>query len=67
MRETLDFSARCQGIGQKQSELRTLMEREAAAGIDPDPEIDAFMKASSKLVHARLHSDGCTAAGSCMS
>lgn len=40
----MDFAARCQGVGHKGRELETLMEREAENGIDPDPEIDAFMK-----------------------
>lgn len=49
VRETLDFSARCQGVGHKSEELRMLMEREAEQGIDPDPEMDAFMKVGAML------------------
>ena len=48
VRETLDFSSRCQGVGHKRQELQQLMEREAKKGIVPDPEIDAFMKVSSQ-------------------
>ena len=47
VRETMDFSARVNGVGHKAQELRTLMEREAEQGIDPDPEMDAFMKVRS--------------------
>lgn len=46
VRETMDFAARVQGVGHKAAELQTLMDREAELGIDPDPEIDAFMKVS---------------------
>ena len=44
MRETLDFAARVQGVGHKDEELRVLLEREKAAGLEPDPEVDAFVK-----------------------
>uniref|UniRef100_A0A9I9DQ34 ABC transporter domain-containing protein n=1 Tax=Cucumis melo TaxID=3656 RepID=A0A9I9DQ34_CUCME len=37
VRETLDFSGRCLGVGTR---------REKEAGIKPDPEIDAYMKAT---------------------
>ncbi|EFJ11419.1 hypothetical protein SELMODRAFT_426337 [Selaginella moellendorffii] len=40
VRETFDFSSRCQEM------LSELAKRERAAGIKPDPDIDAFMKAS---------------------
>ena len=46
VRETLDFSSRCQGVGHKRQELQQLMEREAEKGIVPDSQIDAFMKVS---------------------
>lgn len=46
MRETLDFSGRCQGVGTQYEMLTELMRREREAGIKPDPEIDAFMKAT---------------------
>ncbi|KAH9714822.1 ABC transporter G family member 40 [Citrus sinensis] len=42
VRETLAFSARCQGVGSQM--LSELSRREKAAGIKPDPDIDVFMK-----------------------
>lgn len=45
MRETLDFSGRCLGVGTRYELLAELSRREKEAGIKPDPEIDAFMKA----------------------
>ncbi|XP_073156192.1 ABC transporter G family member 34-like isoform X3 [Henckelia pumila] len=47
VRETLDFSGRCMGIGTRYEMLAELSRREKEAGIKPDPEIDAFMKATS--------------------
>lgn len=46
VRETLDFSGRCQGVGTRYELLAELSRREKEAGIKPDPEIDAFMKAT---------------------
>ncbi|KAG6487497.1 pleiotropic drug resistance protein 2-like [Zingiber officinale] len=46
VRETLDFSARCLGVGSRYEMLSELSRRERDAGIKPDPEIDAFMKAA---------------------
>ncbi|RLN33799.1 pleiotropic drug resistance protein 3-like [Panicum miliaceum] len=46
VRETLAFSARCQGVGSRFDMLTELSRREKAANIKPDPDIDAFMKAS---------------------
>ncbi|BFG14509.1 hypothetical protein CerSpe_007820 [Prunus speciosa] len=43
IKETLDFSARCQGVG-TQYELCELPRREKEAGIFPELEIDLFMK-----------------------
>ncbi|KAG6416131.1 hypothetical protein SASPL_123555 [Salvia splendens] len=45
VRETLDFSSRCFGVGARYELLAELSRREKDAGIKPDPEIDAFMKA----------------------
>ncbi|KAH7553399.1 hypothetical protein JRO89_XS12G0007400 [Xanthoceras sorbifolium] len=45
VRETLDFSGRCLGVGTRYEMLAELSRREKEAGIKPDPEIDAFMKA----------------------
>lgn len=44
VRETLDFSARCLGVGSRYEGLAELSRREKEAGIHPDSEIDAFMK-----------------------
>ncbi|KAL3646512.1 Pleiotropic drug resistance protein 2 [Castilleja foliolosa] len=46
VRETLDFSGRCLGVGTRYDLLVELAKREKQAGIKPDPEIDAFMKAT---------------------
>ncbi|TXG58272.1 hypothetical protein EZV62_016101 [Acer yangbiense] len=46
VRETLDFSGRCLGVGTRYELLAELSRREKEAGIKPDPEIDAFMKAT---------------------
>ncbi|THU63614.1 hypothetical protein C4D60_Mb01t17680 [Musa balbisiana] len=47
VRETLAFSARCQGVGTRYEMLTELARREKAANIKPDPDIDVFMKAAS--------------------
>ncbi|KAG6497045.1 hypothetical protein ZIOFF_044931 [Zingiber officinale] len=47
VRETLDFSGRCLGVGTRYEMLSELSRRERYAGIKPDPEIDAFMRATS--------------------
>ncbi|KAF8009457.1 hypothetical protein BT93_J0447 [Corymbia citriodora subsp. variegata] len=47
VRETLDFSGRCLGVGTRYEMLAELSRREREAGIKPDPELDAFMKATS--------------------
>ncbi|XP_077211741.1 pleiotropic drug resistance protein 1-like [Tasmannia lanceolata] len=46
VRETLAFSARCQGVGAGYDMLLELSRREKAANIKPDPDIDVFMKAA---------------------
>uniref|UniRef100_A0A0D3F4B9 ABC transporter domain-containing protein n=1 Tax=Oryza barthii TaxID=65489 RepID=A0A0D3F4B9_9ORYZ len=46
VRETLDFSRWCLGIGSRYDMLTEISRRERNAGIKPDPEIDAFMKAT---------------------
>ncbi|RZC82270.1 hypothetical protein C5167_045059 [Papaver somniferum] len=45
VRETLDFAGRCLGVGTRYDTLAKLSRLEKEAGITPDPEIDAFMKA----------------------
>uniref|UniRef100_A0A2N9HXZ1 ABC transporter domain-containing protein n=1 Tax=Fagus sylvatica TaxID=28930 RepID=A0A2N9HXZ1_FAGSY len=44
VRETLAFSARCQGVGWRHEMLAELSRREKTANIMPDPDIDIFMK-----------------------
>ncbi|XP_059635000.1 ABC transporter G family member 32 [Cornus florida] len=45
VRETIDFSARCQGVGYKYDMLLELLRREKIAGKKPDEDLDIFMKA----------------------
>jgi ABC-type multidrug transport system ATPase subunit len=47
VRETLDFSSRCQGVGRRPKILKEVSARESAAGIIPDADIDIYMKAIS--------------------
>ncbi|XP_048499276.1 pleiotropic drug resistance protein 3-like isoform X2 [Beta vulgaris subsp. vulgaris] len=47
VRETIDFSARCQGVGSRADLLIEVCRREKQEGIIPDPDIDAYMKAIS--------------------
>lgn len=47
VRETLAFSARCQGVGPHYETLAELSRREKAANIKPDPDLDIYMKAAS--------------------
>ncbi|KAF4389693.1 hypothetical protein F8388_009826 [Cannabis sativa] len=44
VRETLDFSARCQGVGSRAEIMKEVSRREKEAGIVPDTDIDTFMK-----------------------
>ncbi|KAF9617018.1 hypothetical protein IFM89_033088 [Coptis chinensis] len=46
VRETLAFSARCQGVGTGYEMLAELSRREKAANIKPDPNVDVYMKAA---------------------
>lgn len=46
VRETLAFSARCQGVGSRYEMLAELSRREKAANIKPDPDIDMYMKSA---------------------
>ncbi|CAI9107715.1 OLC1v1007147C1 [Oldenlandia corymbosa var. corymbosa] len=43
VRETLDFSLCCQGVGSRAELIR----REKEAGVHPDPDVDVYMKATS--------------------
>ncbi|KAJ0870671.1 putative ABC-type sulfate transporter [Helianthus annuus] len=47
VRETLDFSSRCQGTGNRAEIMMEVNRREKEGGIIPDPDIDTFMKAIS--------------------
>ncbi|XP_059659359.1 pleiotropic drug resistance protein 2-like [Cornus florida] len=49
VRETLDFSGRSLGVGTRYEMLAELSRREKEAGIKPDPEIDAYMKATAMV------------------
>nr|XP_045084800.1 ABC transporter G family member 41-like isoform X3 [Aegilops tauschii subsp. strangulata] len=44
VRETLDFSARFQGVGSRAEIMKEVIRREKEAGITPDPNIDTYMK-----------------------
>ncbi|KAL1372939.1 hypothetical protein AAHE18_01G238500 [Arachis hypogaea] len=58
VRETLDFSARCQGVGIKDELLKEVSRREKEAGIMPDRDLDAYMKATSmKGLKSTLQTD----------
>ncbi|VAI77417.1 unnamed protein product [Triticum turgidum subsp. durum] len=58
VKETLDFSARCQGVGTKYDLLTELARREKEAGIRPEPEVDLFMKGTSmEGVESSLQTD----------
>ncbi|KAF3635181.1 Pleiotropic drug resistance protein 1 [Capsicum annuum] len=46
VRETLEFSARCQEVGSRYEMLAELLRREKEANIKPNPDIDIFMKAA---------------------
>ncbi|GAB2293588.1 transcription factor [Dionaea muscipula] len=45
VRETLAFSASCQGVGSRYEILAELSRKEKVAGVKPDPDLDIFMKA----------------------
>ncbi|EPS60219.1 hypothetical protein M569_14585, partial [Genlisea aurea] len=47
VRETLEFSARCQGVGPRYEMLVDLLRREKAAKVRPDTDLDIFLKAIS--------------------
>ncbi|KAG8093343.1 hypothetical protein GUJ93_ZPchr0012g19387 [Zizania palustris] len=47
VRETLDFSARFQGVGSRAEIMKEVIRREKEAGITPDPDVDTYMKAVS--------------------
>ncbi|ERN15919.1 hypothetical protein AMTR_s00039p00224920 [Amborella trichopoda] len=58
VRETLDFSACCQGVGSRPGLMMEVIKREKQAGIVPDLDIDTFMKAiSAQGVEGSLQTD----------
>ncbi|XVE63469.1 hypothetical protein DITRI_Ditri07aG0023000 [Diplodiscus trichospermus] len=58
VRETLDFSARCQGLGSRSEIMMEVSRREKQAGIVPYPDIDTYMKAiSMKGLSGTLQTD----------
>ncbi|KAL2608805.1 hypothetical protein R1flu_027378 [Riccia fluitans] len=46
VRETLDFSARCQGVGERFDLLKEIDKREKERGLHADPDLDFFMKST---------------------
>ncbi|GKE41498.1 pleiotropic drug resistance protein 1, partial [Tanacetum coccineum] len=56
VRETLAFSARCQGVGSRYDMLAELSRRERDANIKPDPDLDIFMKAAFFLLKPAVKS-----------
>ncbi|PON46935.1 ABC transporter-like [Trema orientale] len=47
VRETIDFSACCQGVGSRADTIMEVSRREKELGIVPDPDVDTYMKAIS--------------------
>lgn len=46
VRETFDFSARCQGVGTRHDLLSEIRKREKEAGLLPEADLDTYMKAT---------------------
>ncbi|CAI9101373.1 OLC1v1038679C1 [Oldenlandia corymbosa var. corymbosa] len=44
VRETLDFSSRCQGVGSRAAIMNEVIRKEKEGGLIPDPDIDTYMK-----------------------
>ncbi|WVZ88193.1 hypothetical protein U9M48_034740 [Paspalum notatum var. saurae] len=44
VRETIDFSARFQGVGNRAEIMKEVIRREKEAGITPDADVDTYMK-----------------------
>ncbi|KAF5182324.1 Abc transporter g family member [Thalictrum thalictroides] len=58
VRETIDFSACCQGVGSRSEIMMELIRREKKAGVVPDPDVDTYMKAISvQGLEATLQTD----------
>uniref|UniRef100_A0A0E0IT01 ABC transporter domain-containing protein n=1 Tax=Oryza nivara TaxID=4536 RepID=A0A0E0IT01_ORYNI len=56
VRETLAFSARCQGVGSRYDMLTELSRREKAENIKPDQDIDVYMKKNFQAYFSNLKS-----------
>ncbi|PKA55822.1 Pleiotropic drug resistance protein 3 [Apostasia shenzhenica] len=50
VRETLDFAARCQGIGCRADIMMEVARHEKRAGVIPNPDIDTYMKVEMKIL-----------------
>ncbi|KAL6633626.1 hypothetical protein ACP70R_026297 [Stipagrostis hirtigluma subsp. patula] len=57
VRETLAFSARCQGVGTRYDMITELSRREKQANLTPDPDTDSYMKAVSVEGQQRVITD----------
>ncbi|KAJ6432161.1 hypothetical protein OIU84_019417 [Salix udensis] len=58
VRETIDFSAHCQGVGSRADIMLEVSRREKEAGIVPDPDLDTYMKAiSAEGIRRNLQTD----------
>jgi hypothetical protein len=61
VRETVNFSAKCQGIGHRYDLLMELSRREKEENIKPDPEVDIYLKVQCSsyitihLIHKLFH------------
>ncbi|KAL8171705.1 LOW QUALITY PROTEIN: hypothetical protein V2J09_023509 [Rumex salicifolius] len=60
VRETLAFSARCLGVGNQYEMLAELLRREKAVNIEPDPDVDIFMKSYNTQIAACLWKQHCS-------
>ncbi|KAL6653393.1 hypothetical protein ACP70R_008971 [Stipagrostis hirtigluma subsp. patula] len=50
VRETLDFSARFQGVGDRAAIMKEVIRREKEAGITPDPDVDTYMNQAASFI-----------------
>ena len=67
VRETLDFSARVQGVGVKPDELAALKAAEAKQGSGDDPDIDTYKQVGSKRREYPIVESGrCFLCGPCL-
>ncbi|KAF7803822.1 pleiotropic drug resistance protein 3-like [Senna tora] len=57
VREIVDFSARCQGVGSRAGIMMELSRKEKEAGIIPNPDVDTYMKNLGKLLGTKSRKD----------